>query len=289
VLSAVVFTSAGLWLSVVDRLVVRESTRYASAPTCPRVADALTTDDCVVLVPAVADSAVVTTAASGVLRPILTVDSATLGLHLIGLEIPRPSRSFYSMQPGQPVSLKLWHGRITGVYPTANDALRTNASPYLQDSLDLSAGLFVLGIGLALILIHPPRTLARHLSRRTRWHRELNQASSVPGSLGRVWRDQTLRLGLLSFLALQVLDIVTSIRDSSHGLFEANPLAVRLIDAHGPLGGLAGIKLPATIAFFLALTRLPRRVAIVVAYAGVAVMVYIVVQNVALDSFAGAA
>lgn len=288
-LSAVVFTGADLWLSVVDRLVVRESTRYAGAPTCPRVADALTTDDCVVLVPAVADSAVVTTAAPGVLRPVLTVDSAALGLHLISLEIPRPSRSFYRLQPGQPVSLKLWHGRITGVYPTANDALRTNASPYLQDSLDLSAGLFVLGVGLALILIHPPRALARHLSRGTRWHHELNQASSVWGWLGRVWRDQTLRLGLLSFLALQVLDIVTSIRDSSHGLFEANPLAVQLIDAHGPLGGLAGIKVPATIAFFLALTRLPRRIAIVVAYSGVAVMAYIVVQNVALDSFSGAA
>ena len=147
-LSAVVFICAGLWLSVVDRLVVGESTRYASAPTCPRVADALTTDDCVVLVPAVADSAVVTTAAPGVLRPVLTVSSAALGLHLISLEIPRPSRAFYRLQPGQALSLKLWHGRITGVYTTANDALRTNASPYWQDSLDLSAGLFVLGMGL---------------------------------------------------------------------------------------------------------------------------------------------
>jgi hypothetical protein len=288
-LSAAAFTGAGLWLSVVNPLVVRESTRYADAPTCARVADALTTHDCVVLVPGTVDSAMVTTATQGALRPLLTIDCPPLRLHLLSVEIPRPSRAFYHLQPGQPLSLKLWHGRITGVYVTAGDALRTDASPYIQDSLDLSLGLFALGVGLALILIHPPRALARRLAQRTRWHRELDVPASGRGSLGRMLRDRPLRLGLLGLLLLQVLDIVTSIRDSSHGLFEANPLAVRLIDAYGPFAGLSGIKVPATIAFFLALTRLPRRIAIVVTYAGVAVMVYIVAQNVALGSVAGAA
>ena len=114
-------------------------------------------------------------------------------------------------------------------------------------------------------------------------------AATGRGSLSGVMRTRPLGLVLLGLLLLQVLDIVTSIRDGSHGLFEANPLAVRLIDAYGPVVGLSGIKVPATIAFVLALTRLPRRIAIVVACAGVAVMVYIVVQNVALDSFTGTA
>lgn len=282
------FVGTGLWLTVVDVLIVRESTRYADAPTCSRIGDALTTNDCVVMVPGRVDSASVTTAGPGVLRPLLTIDCAALGLHLVSLEIPRPSRPYYDLRPGQTVSLKLWRGRISGVYTTPNDALRTSSSPYILDSLDLSAGLFVLGMGVALMLIHPRRALARRLYYRTGWRREPIARAAGRRSVTPVWRDRALFPGLLSFLLLQVLDIVTSVWDGSHGTVEANPLALRLIDAYGPLAGLTGVKVPAMIAFILALTRLPRHAAILVAYAGVAVMVYIVAQNVAL-SFTGAA
>jgi hypothetical protein len=187
------------------------------------------------------------------------------------------------------VSLKLWQGKITAVYPSSNDALRTNASPYIADELDLSVGLFALGVGLVLVLIHPPPALARRLSQRTDWGRNLTAMARRPGGLGRLWRERPVFLGLLIFLLLQALDVATSIWGSSHGLFEGNPLALRLIGAYGPLAGLCAIKVPATIALVLTLMRLPRPIAIVVVYAGAAVMICIVGQNIGLLTGSGSA
>ena len=283
--SAVVFIAAGTWLTAVNSLVLRPAQHYADAPTCARVALKITTENCVAMVPGIVASSSISEAGPGIERPTLTVQSTALGPAPLSVEVPRPSRSFYGLHTGQLVSLKLWQGKTTAVYPSPNDALRTSASPYISEALDLSVGLFALGIGVVLVLIHPPAPLARLLSQRTGWRRDVTVMAGRQGGLRRLWRERPLLVGLLLFLLLQVLDVATSIWGSYHGFFEGNPLALRLIDAYGPLAGLSGIKVPATVALALTLVRLPRTIAIITVYAGAAVMLFIVGQNFGL--FAG--
>lgn len=278
--AAAAFVLIGAWLLIADELVIRESDHYTNAPVCAQAAQAVAGEGCTAMVPATVDSTQRHVAPNGSTHALLTFTAPQLTTGPITVDIARPPAAYYSARTGDSVSVKVWKGRVTGVYTAPKNAMRTSDSPYLSDSLDLAAGVFLVGIGLVVVLLHPPRWLAAWLTRRTRWHREEDERPG--GVLARVLDDRPLGLGLLAFLALQLLDVLTSIEGGNNGLFEANPIVAALVDRIGPLGGFLGIKVPAVIALLLAVPRLPRWIARIVTWSGIAVMLYIVLQNVEL-------
>ena len=101
------------------------------------------------------------------------------------------------------------------------------------------------------------------------------------GRLSEVFRDSHLRLPLVYFVVAQLLDILTTTVGLIRGLDEANPLTAGVIH-HLGAGGLIIQKVPVVLALVGGLTLLPRRVAVVSAWAFTVLMGAVVASNVSL-------
>jgi len=101
------------------------------------------------------------------------------------------------------------------------------------------------------------------------------------GRLSEVFRDPHLRLPLVYFVVAQLLDILTTTVGLIRGLDEANPLTAGVIQHFGA-GGLILQKVPVVLALVGGLMLLPRRVAVVSAWAFTVLMGAVVASNVSL-------
>lgn len=278
------FVIAGLLLAVVLRL-VDGTGAYSQAPACTVPAQAFSTENrCYALVDA---RVLASQVRVGAAEPTMTLHADGIGPSSIVVTISRPSQVFYSITPGETVVMKVWRGQCTALYPGTDakltSAVRTAASPYETDNLRLSAGLFLLAIGAALLFIEPPRFALRWIGARTRWHSDADLVEA--SNLAATYRDTRIGIGFALFIVLQTLDVVSSLRGSAGGFFEDTPVVAELIRRWGEVPAFAATKLPAIIATALALPRLPRRIAVIVMWSGVAVMLYIVISNVDLIFF----
>lgn len=96
-----------------------------------------------------------------------------------------------------------------------------------------------------------------------------------------VLRDHRLRVGLTYFVVLQLLDTLTTITGLISGLDELNPVTARIVHRFG-LVGLVLQKVPVVIVVLLALTLLPRRLAVAAVWACSIAMGLVIASNVAL-------
>lgn len=93
--------------------------------------------------------------------------------------------------------------------------------------------------------------------------------------------DRHLRVPLVFFIVAQLLDILTTTVGLVLGLDEANPLTARVIHQLG-VGGLLVQKVPVVLALMCGLMLLPRRVAVVSAWAFTLLIGMVVVSNLSL-------
>lgn len=97
----------------------------------------------------------------------------------------------------------------------------------------------------------------------------------------RVVAERALRMPLTYFAALQMLDVLSTAAGLLSGLRELNPITVEVLHRYG-LSGLVLQKVPVLIGAVLATALLPRRLAILAARAACAVMIVVLIGNVAL-------
>jgi hypothetical protein len=101
------------------------------------------------------------------------------------------------------------------------------------------------------------------------------------GRLSAVLSDRHLRTPVVFFVVAQLLDILTTTLGLVLGLDEANPLTAGVIH-HLGAGGLLVQKVPVVLALVFGLTLLPRRVAVVSAWAFTGLIGAVVVSNLTL-------
>ena len=286
--AAALFVISGLYIGIWQGLIFTEVRQYGQN-VCASLEVARTDHSCIYFVDSKVTAAYVVNDDS-VEKPYVQLMVPGVSSQPITELITRPDKDFYKWRAenlvqkgGEPVLVKLWRQRITGVFITPENGMRTEGNPFNVDELRLSGGVFVLAMGGILLLVSLPNLGIAIFSFHTRWHHADDLESRLAYSaLHRMRVFPLLGIAFAVYLILQLLDIITSIVDGQSGFFEANPLAAELINQFGAYGGFIGLKLPALIALFLGISRLPWRLAFVVTTAGVAVMVYIVGQNLAL-------
>jgi len=99
--------------------------------------------------------------------------------------------------------------------------------------------------------------------------------------LSAVLQDRQLRVPLVYFVAAQLLDVLTTAVGLLLGLDEANPLTAGVL-RHLGVAGLMLQKLPVVLALVVGLAVLPRRVAVVAAWAFTLLMAVVVASNLSL-------
>jgi hypothetical protein len=104
---------------------------------------------------------------------------------------------------------------------------------------------------------------------------------TAAGRLSAVLQDRHLRVPLVYFVVAQLLDILTTTVGLVRGLDEANPLTAGVIQ-HLGLGGLLIQKVPVVLTLVGGLMMLPRRVAVVAAWAFTVLMGAVVASNLSL-------
>jgi hypothetical protein len=107
---------------------------------------------------------------------------------------------------------------------------------------------------------------------------------TLPLAAGRLFvtlSDRHLRVPVVFFVVAQLLDILTTTVGLVLGLDEANPVTARVIH-HLGMAGLLVQKVPVVLALVCGLTLLPRRVAVVSAWAFTMVIGVVVVSNLSL-------
>lgn len=97
----------------------------------------------------------------------------------------------------------------------------------------------------------------------------------------RVLADRGLRKPLTYFAALQMLDVLSTAAGLLAGLRELNPVTVDVLHRYG-LAGLVIQKVPVLIGALLGIALLPRRSAVIAAWACTAVMAVVLAGNVGL-------
>jgi hypothetical protein len=107
------------------------------------------------------------------------------------------------------------------------------------------------------------------------------RATRVGFNVHRALSDRRLRLPLTYFVALQMLDVLSTAAGLLSGLRELNPVTADVLHRYG-LSGLVIQKVPVLIAAVLATALLPRRLAIAAAKIACAVMIVVLAGNVAL-------
>ena len=193
------------------------------------------------------------------------------------VDVVWPDGVFQALRPGEHVSLIYADGQPAAIrldpdaqHPTGRE-LWTTSNPQVDSSLALWAAGMLASIALLVVVL----TGRRPAPGRRRW--------SVRAAL----RDPRLRLVLLAFVLIQLLDVASSIVGHHGFLYEGATLTRAAVDHWGD-AGFAAIKVPAVIATLLAVARLPRRIGLPVMWAATAAMLVVVVENVRLISHAGA-
>jgi hypothetical protein len=282
--------------------------RYNAAPECS-VAAAFSSD-CFVRVPARIASTEVSRTRHGPLRPLvaLTEVREVPGITTVTLEMVEPPPLFYQLRPGDPVLLKIYHGRPTllskaeklpplsgghGAPQTqpalvaSTLAVRTVFHPLADQYLPLVLGGDLVGIaGVMLVVMLPVPVLdRRHL-------RRLGDPGAPPlirgqgGVVRRVASSRGLMAAWVLATVLQLLDVVSSVAGGRAQLFEANPATAALVRQFGDTGFLMS-KVPVLILFLLLFGRMPRRFAVGMGWFTVVVMGFVVASNAWLIIHAG--
>ena len=122
-----------------------------------------------------------------------------------------------------------------------------------------------------------PREHGRVLSRQARG----TAPTGGRRSLRAVLEDPALRVPLTYFVVAQLLDVVTTLMGLVVGLIEVNPLTADVMLRFGAFGLLVQ-KVPTVLVAMLAVTILPRRAAIVAAWAFTLFMAAVIASNVGL-------
>ncbi len=284
-LSAISITVMGILTLTAGRV----SPAYASAQECRALGEspyAAMSTTCYSRVWMIEDSAARTRKGKlGPETPTMTLTWPGASPETFTVTVLQPPASFSTLikTPRSPVSVKVWNGVPTAIYypVDSNSGMRTTFNPYSTDDLRQWGGIALVGVGLVIFVVHPALWLLP-VGLRAAAGRRFGQWQTTSRSTAEIFSYIPLRVALVGLIALSFLDIATSIRGARCGLYEANPVAVEMIGRWGQLGAFFALKLPALIAVILATTKLPRRIAVVVALAGCAVMVYIVGQNVYL-------
>lgn len=182
-----------------------------------------------------------------------------------------PNDAFVALRPGMHVDLIWRDGRVATVRldPDARHPaglrLWTVDNPLPDRDLNRDRGLAAGGVGLlALVLVAPPR-ISRLPARR------LREALS----------DRSLRVVLLAFVAIQMLDVATSIAGRHRLLYEGIALTRSVVGRWGDAGFLV-VKVPAVLAVVVLAARLPRRWALVPVVAAAAPVALVVGGNLRL-------
>ena len=144
-------------------------------------------------------------------------------------------------QRGDPVSLRL---DPDTAHP-AGLRLWTVDNPVPDRDLNRDRGLAAIGVALLALFLVAPGRLTR-----------------LPGrGLREALGDRRLRIALLVFTAVQLLDVATSVAGRHGVLYEGVALTRSVVARWGDLGFLA-VKVPAVLAVALLAARLPRKWAV---------------------------
>jgi hypothetical protein len=111
--------------------------------------------------------------------------------------------------------------------------------------------------------------------------RASNRGRADRRSPSAVLSDPGLRIPLTYFVVAQLLDILTTLMGMVFGLQEVNPVTANVLGRFGGFGLLVQ-KVPTVLAVAVAVSALPRRTAILAAWAFTVVMAAVVASNVAL-------
>lgn len=269
----IIFVATGFLLvlgfigAVYDPFILHEGDTYFDSPLCSSISESLTSR-CYVKVPVTIIGTHVGTLPNGATETSIDFIWTFQSSAIRTVDIDRPSKSFYELRPGQTVDLKVWNGQAVAFYITSNDVIRSIDNPLSVADIHQVGGMLTLGLGLILLFVRPPAALGTLLRRRV--------------AITEVHLDRRLLFALIALLVLQVLDIITSLKGRTIGLFEGNALATAVIRAFGPTLGLTLLKGIAVLALVLALTRFPLHIARILLWALAAVMAYIVLGNVHL-------
>jgi hypothetical protein len=161
----------------------------------------------------------------------------------------RPATIRLDPTPGHPAGLRLW----------------TVDNPLPDRNLLRDRGLAAGGVGLLAVVLAAPSALTR-LPRR---------------QLAEALADRRLRLAMLGFTAVQMLDVATSIAGRHHLLYEGAALTRAVVARWGDAGFLV-VKVPALLAVAVLAARLPRRWAVVPVLAAAAPVALVVAGNLRL-------
>ena len=182
-----------------------------------------------------------------------------------------PNDAFLRMRPGTHVVVIRRDGRPVTVRLDPDAAhpaglrLWTVDNPVPDRDLLRDRGLAAGGVGLLALFLAAPAGLIRLPSRR----------------LGAALRDRRLRIALLVFAAVQLLDFATSVAGRHRLLYEGVALTRSVAARWGDLGFLA-VKVPAVLAVVLLAARLPGRWAMLPVLAAAAPVAVVVGGNLRL-------
>lgn len=176
-----------------------------------------------------------------------------------------PNDAFLAAHRGSHVEVIGFHGAAVTLRldpdPAHPHGLRlwTVDHPVPDRDLNRDRGLAAGGVGVLAVVLAAPRRVTRLPARRLR----------------EALADRGLRVALLAFTAVQLLDVATSVAGRHRLLYEGIPLTRAVVDRLGDPGFLA-VKVPALLAVLVLTAWLPRRYAwtpVVAAAAPVAIVV----------------
>ena len=162
---------------------------------------------------------------------------------------------------GRPVTVRL---DPDAAHP-AGLRLWTADNPVPDRDLNRDRGLAALGVGLLTLFLAAPGRLTRLPVR----------------GLREAFDDRRLRIALLVFTAVQLLDVATSVAGRHGVLYEGVALTRSVVARWGDLGFLA-VKVPAVLAVGLLAARLPRKWAVLPVIATVVPVAVVVGGNLRL-------
>lgn len=268
-LAAVGFLLLGSALAITDTLA--RGDQSTTSTRCHDPSEALSSR-CYADVPATVRSARLAVDGGGRPHPTLTLHSRSAGIRDVTVELPGLANAGIQPQASDRVALRIYDGMPVAVR-AGGWMLPTTFEPSLSSPLRRTGGISLMGISALILMVHPPALAGR----RRRLPRALRR-----GAVGLILRDHPLWLAWSSFTVLQLLDIATTLTGAQVGLFEGNPLAGELATRMGPLSGYFAMKGAAVIAMLLAMTHLPRRAALLIAWGGSAIMGAVVLHNALL-------
>lgn len=94
-------------------------------------------------------------------------------------------------------------------------------------------------------------------------------------------QDRGLRVALVCFIALELLDTLSTVAGLLSGLAETNPVADRMLHRFGAPGLLIE-KVPVVVLVVVAAAVLPRRLALAATVVAATVVALVLASNVAL-------